>query len=221
MSSTIKAAILALKSRIADAYTAISNKGGTLPETQDSANLATAIASIPSGSSVKVKLASALTFNNLKYEDMGETQIVYARWFSFDSICQGCTNMKKFDIREIEFRDGVNSWFNRTTFYGCSNVEEIYLNNSDLSKTTPTYGNYDVMFGGCTKLRVLRVGDWCNRSINISQAGAMTRETIVDFLNDLPTPVDSSQTITMGNAKLNLLTAEDRAIATNKGWTLA
>ena len=49
MSSTIKAAILALKSRIADAYTAISNKGGTLPETQDSANLATAIASIPSG----------------------------------------------------------------------------------------------------------------------------------------------------------------------------
>lgn len=53
MSSTIKQAILALKSRIADAYTAISNKGGTLPATQDSANLATAIASIPSGSEIK------------------------------------------------------------------------------------------------------------------------------------------------------------------------
>lgn len=51
MSSTIKQAIEALKSRIADAYMAISAKGGTLPATQDSANLPTAIASIPSGGS--------------------------------------------------------------------------------------------------------------------------------------------------------------------------
>lgn len=56
MSSTIKQAIEALKSRIADAYTAISAKGGTLPATQDSANLPTAIASIPSGSGVVIDL---------------------------------------------------------------------------------------------------------------------------------------------------------------------
>ena len=49
MSATLKAAILALKGRIADAYTAISAKGGTLPATQDSANLPSAIDSIPSG----------------------------------------------------------------------------------------------------------------------------------------------------------------------------
>lgn len=49
MSSTIKQAILSLKSRIADAYTAIAAKGGTLPATQDSASLPTAIASIPTG----------------------------------------------------------------------------------------------------------------------------------------------------------------------------
>lgn len=49
MSSTIKQAIEALKNRVADAYTAVANKGGTLPATQDSANLPTAIASIPSG----------------------------------------------------------------------------------------------------------------------------------------------------------------------------
>lgn len=52
MSSTIKQAIQALKSRIADAYTAIVAKGGTLPATQDSANLPAAIASIPSGSTI-------------------------------------------------------------------------------------------------------------------------------------------------------------------------
>lgn len=46
MSSTIKQAILSLKSRIADAYTAIAAKGGTMPATKDSANLPTAIESI-------------------------------------------------------------------------------------------------------------------------------------------------------------------------------
>lgn len=51
MSTTIKQAIEALKSRIAGAYTAIVAKGGTLPATQDSANLPSAIASIPSGGS--------------------------------------------------------------------------------------------------------------------------------------------------------------------------
>lgn len=49
MSNTLKQAILALKSRIADAYTAIELKGGTLPATQDSVNLPSAIESIPSG----------------------------------------------------------------------------------------------------------------------------------------------------------------------------
>ena len=49
MSSTIKQAILALKSRVADAFAAVEAKGGTLPATQDSANLPSAIASIPSG----------------------------------------------------------------------------------------------------------------------------------------------------------------------------
>lgn len=47
MSSTLKQAIQALKSRIADAYTAIVEKGGTLPATQDSASLPAAIESIP------------------------------------------------------------------------------------------------------------------------------------------------------------------------------
>lgn len=49
MSSTLKQALQSLKSRIADAYTAIVAKGGTLPATQDSANLPAAIASIPTG----------------------------------------------------------------------------------------------------------------------------------------------------------------------------
>lgn len=221
MSSTIKAAILALKGRVADAYTAIQTKGGTLPATQDSVNLPAAIASIPSGIVDKVKLFGHPSFTNLLYESMGEQALGSIGSLSFDSVCSGCENMKVFDLRGIEIRNGVSSWWNRTSFAYCHNLEELYLNNEDLGKTTPGYGSFELMFYEDTKLRVIRVGSWCNLSIDIRQAGAMTRETIVDFLNDLPTPADANQVITMGTSKLNLLTAEDRAIATNKGWSLS
>ena len=48
MSSSIKAAIAALKEKIAAAYAKVSDKGGTLPTDQTAANLADAIDSIPS-----------------------------------------------------------------------------------------------------------------------------------------------------------------------------
>lgn len=48
---SISSALVAAQGRVADAYTAISNKGGTLPATQNLANMPTAINSIPSGGS--------------------------------------------------------------------------------------------------------------------------------------------------------------------------
>lgn len=48
---TIASEIQRIQTNIANAYTACSNKGATLPATQDSDNLATTIASIPSGGS--------------------------------------------------------------------------------------------------------------------------------------------------------------------------
>ena len=46
---SIASAITAAQGKVANAYTAVSNKGGTLPVTQDLSNLPTAINSIPSG----------------------------------------------------------------------------------------------------------------------------------------------------------------------------
>ena len=47
--TTIAEAITAAQQRVAAVYTAISNKGGTLPETQNLSNMPTAIESIPTG----------------------------------------------------------------------------------------------------------------------------------------------------------------------------
>ena len=46
---TIASAIATKQQQVADSYAAVSNKGGTLPATQNLTNLATAISSIPSG----------------------------------------------------------------------------------------------------------------------------------------------------------------------------
>ena len=57
-------------------------------------------------------------------------------------------------------------------------------------------------------------------SIDISST-ALGHDAIVAFLNQAGTAYNSSQKITMGSAKLALLSDEEKAIATNKGWTLA
>lgn len=63
--NNIADAITAAQGRVADCYTAISNKGGTLPTTQNLANMPTAISSIPSGGSGgKYKLFQRISDDN-------------------------------------------------------------------------------------------------------------------------------------------------------------
>ena len=56
--------------------------------------------------------------------------------------------------------------------------------------------------------------------INISACTKMTSESLLEVLNNLAT-VTSTMTCTLGETNLAKLTDEDKAIATNKGWTLA
>ena len=49
---SISSALVAAQGRVADCYTAISNKGGTLPATQNLANMPTAISSIQTGGTI-------------------------------------------------------------------------------------------------------------------------------------------------------------------------
>lgn len=59
---TIASAITAAQGRVANCYTAISNKGGTLPQTQNLSNMPTAIASIPSSGGSEKYSATVDTF---------------------------------------------------------------------------------------------------------------------------------------------------------------
>ena len=55
---------------------------------------------------------------------------------------------------------------------------------------------------------------------DISASTQFEKSDLVTILNNLAA-VTTTQTLTMGATNLAKLTDEDKAIATNKGWTLA
>ena len=97
-------------------------------------------------------------------------------------------------------------------FSNCSSLTTIPQ--LDTSKTT-MYG----MFSQCSNLKsILMTGMKVN--FDISASTKFETSDLVTILNNLAT-VTSTKTLTMGATNLAKLTDEEKAIATNKGWTLA
>ena len=98
-------------------------------------------------------------------------------------------------------------------FESCNNL--ISIPALDASKAN----NLEYMFNACNK--VISIGVYGFRySVDITYT-ALGHDAIVAFLNQAGTAYNSSKKITMGSDKLALLSDEEKAIATNKGWTLA
>lgn len=75
------------------------------------------------------------------------------------------------------------------------------------------------MFYDCSNLTEIHMTGM-KVSFDIASSTKFTRDALVEILNNLAT-VTSTKTLTMGSTNLAKLTDEDKAIATNKGWTLA
>ena len=74
-------------------------------------------------------------------------------------------------------------------------------------------------FRDCSSLEEIHMTGM-KASFNISASTKFTRAALVEILNNLAT-ITSTYKLTMGATNLAKLTDEDKAIATNKGWTLA
>lgn len=75
------------------------------------------------------------------------------------------------------------------------------------------------MFSNCNSLKsILMTG--MKESFSISASTEFEESDLVTILNNLAT-VTSTKTLTMGSTNLAKLTDDEKAIATNKGWTLA
>ena len=137
----------------------------------------------------------------------------------------------------IAYNDTSNVTNMQSMFYGCSKLTSIPP--LDTSKVTnmgsmfklcsklTTIPQFDIskvndmnsMFQGCSNLKsILMTG--MKTSFDISASTKFETSDLVTILNNLAT-VTSTKTLTMGATNLAKLTDEEKAIATNKGWTLA
>ena len=67
-------------------------------------------------------------------------------------------------------------------------------------------------FGGLTGLKINLVLTPCPK---------LTHDSLMNVINEAADVTSSPKTLTLGSTNLNKLTDEEKAIATNKGWTLA
>lgn len=121
------------------------------------------------------------------------------------SYCSKLMSIPKFDTSK------VTTMFEM--FYNCQNLTAIPA--LDASACT----EMNNIFYNCTSLTAIGLYGF-KRSINIATT-ALEHDALVAFLNQAGNAYNSSQKITMGSAKLALLSEEEKAIATNKGWQLA
>ena len=135
-------------------------------------------------------------------------------------------------------------------FADTSNVTEMnqMFSFSQELETVPLFDTSKVidmnaMFSGCESLSIIPAFDVSNvmilngvvngcynltaihfkniaDSLKISSSTKFTREALLEIIGNLKT-VTTTHTLTMGATNLAKLTEEDKAIATNKGWTLA
>ena len=78
--------------------------------------------------------------------------------------------------------------------------------------------NMSGMFSNCTSLKSILMTR-IKVSFDISASTKFEESDLVTILNNLET-VTNTKTLTMGSTNLAKLSDEEKAIATNKGWTL-
>ena len=147
---TIATSITAAQGRVADAYTAISNKGGTLPATQNLANMPTAINSIPSGGSSEKYGADANTFLG----DVNAKGVLQLPTEQSDLVFTGVKDVVEYGLYYKFARTKVRcvSFPNLTTIsgsYGCQ-----YMFNYCTSLTSVSFPNLTTISGSyaCTDM---------------------------------------------------------------------
>lgn len=141
-------------------------------------------------------LTTVPQFDTSKVTDMG----------SMFTICSNLTTVPRFNTSNVT---DMNSMF-----YNCNNLTTVPR--FDTSNVT----DMDSMFYNCNNLESIHMIN-INTNLSISASTKFTREALLEIIGNLKAQTGRTKTLTMGSTNLAKLTNEDKAIATNKGWTLA
>lgn len=166
-------------------------------------------------SSFSYYLSGAFAGTNIKKITLKDTSFTNIRQ-SF----QNCQNLKKITLKNVDL-SGLTNANNFIT--NAKSLEDTVLDVSNATGLTKIgcYGDSSNFIAGFKGLRVSDQAPFSGTApqINVSYTG-MDRQALVTLFNDLPT-VSSGQIINItGCTGSESLSAEEVAIATDKGWTV-
>ena len=127
------------------------------------------------------------------------------------SNCKALTSIKG----EINSSSNTNFQY---IFYSCNNLRTIPA--LDCTSNTSTSSSYNSPVGSCYSLRTFGGLIGMNKSFYCSGSDVLSYESLLNVLNGLADGV-SGQTLTLNEVLVNLLTDDDIAIATSKGWSVS
>lgn len=166
----------------------------------------TKLITIPQLDTSNVTNMSAMFFNCSKLTTI--PQLITSNVTNMENLFANCSNLATIPQLDTSKNTSMSMMFSN-----CSNL--ITIPALDASNVTDMYA----VFNDCTSLTSIGIYGF-RYSVKIDST-ALGHDAIVAFLNQAGTAYNSSQKITMGSTKLALLSDEEKAIATNKGWTLA
>lgn len=160
---SIATAIQNAQQKVADAYTALSGKGGIIPQTKDLSNLPTAINSIPSGGkkyNITIDdILGNIDENGAYHEPATQADIIFTGLKSFaDEYCMMYEFAHHPDIRTVSFpdlEDANKRECLEAAFLGCSNLTSVSF--PKLTKISAYYSGMRSMLAG-TPITSLNLG---------------------------------------------------------------
>ena len=165
---------------------------------------------------VKLNTSNITSFKNAFYS----SAIKYICTETFDTsnatnmdyMFKDCQSLTSLDLSSFNTSKVTNMDY---MFDSCELLTNLDLSSFDMSKVT----NATYMVSNCTNLTNLQAPRNINTPINFDYRTLLTHESLMSIINNLM-PQTSTKLLKLGTANLAKLTDEEKAIATNKGWTL-
>ena len=133
---------------------------------------------------------------------------------NFNYFCKDLTKLST--IYEFDSSNVINM---DLMFQGCTSL--VSLPKIDATKLTNSTTMFGYTYEDLPNLTTL--GGFTGLKINLVLAPCsnLTHDSLMNVINEAADVTSSPKTLTLGTTNLNKLTDEEKAIATNKGWTLA
>ena len=175
-------------------------------------------------------------FYRSEFENLDLSNFDTSKVTKMNQMFYKCTALTNLDLSNFDTSKVTNMTL---MFNSCSSLTNLDLSNFDMSSVV----NINDMFGLCSNLTELNsfrnfgkgftteTINWWQHKLNLSSCTNLTHDSLMSVINnlyDLNLTYDVAnggtlytQSLTLGSTNLAKLTAEEIAIATNKGWTVS